>query len=322
MLRTFSIIACLSLATSAFAQVGQPTAFSFLRLEPSATSASLGGSVVASATDDISSFLYNPARLTPDMAGNVSLTYLNHLADVNSGLVAYVYNSDKLSTTFGGAIRYMSWGTIKRTDELGIESGDFNASGLALTANASRAYDERTRYGASVHLIHSGIDTYGATALAFDLGLQYQVASSGFTAGASLSNAGVTLSSLGSTSDDLPVDLRIGASKQLQHLPLLVSVGLFNLTDFEKINEDASRVDDILHHLAIGGEFQFGSSFDLRFGYNHRRHDELKTKTRLDFAGFAMGAGIVVRKIRVDYARTSWSESGSLNQFTVTTRVR
>ncbi len=322
MRRIVFIISFLWIVAPAGAQIGQPTTFSFLRLEPSAATASLGGSAVASGSEDISTFLYNPARLKPEMSGTIALSYLNHLADVKSGLIAYVHDSPKLKTTFGGSLRYMSWGSIQGADEFGLDTGDFNASSVALTANASRMYDARTSYGASLHYIHSGIDTYGATALAFDVGVQYAIEESGFSAGASLSNAGVTLSSLGETDDELPLDLRIGASKRLSHLPVLITATLFNLTDFDKVTADASRLDDVLHHLAIGGEFQFGSAFNARFGYNHRRHDELKTKSRLDFAGFAMGAGIVVRKIKVDYARTSWSESGSLNQFTISTRVR
>ncbi len=315
------VLAFLLPVGSAIAQVGQPTTFSFLRLEPSAASASLGGSVVAVPNDDVSTFLYNPARLQSDMSGTLSLTYLNHLSDINSGLAAYVYASEKLNTTFAGAIRYMSWGSIEGADELGQSTGEFGAANLALTVSAARLYNARTSYGASVHLIRSDIDSFGATALAFDLGGSYSMDDSGLTVAASLSNAGVTVSSLGDTTDELPIDLRIGASKQLLHLPLLLTATFYNLTDFEKTNAAASRLDDVLHHLVVGGEFQFGSSFKARVGYNHRRHDELKTKTRLDFAGFSMGVGIAVRKIRVDYARSSWSENGSLNQFTVSTRI-
>lgn len=308
--------------SESMAQVGKPTTFSFLRLEPSAASASLGGSVVAVPGDDISSFLYNPARLSSSMTGTVSLTYLNHLSDVTSGLAAYVHSSEELSTTFAGAIRYMSWGTLEGADELGQSTGEFGAGNLAASVSASRMYDANTSYGVTIHYIRSDIASYSASALAFDAGASYTTVESGLTVAASLSNLGFTMSSLGETSDELPMDLRLGVAKQLQHLPLMLSLSFYNLTDFDRINADASRLDDVLHHIVVGGEFQFGSSFNARLGYNHRRHDELKTKSRLDFAGFSMGAGIEVKSIRVDYARSSWSENGSLNQFTVSTKIR
>lgn len=317
-----AFLVCAAPATLSTAQVGKPTTFSFLRLEPSATSASLGGSVVAVPGNDVSSFLYNPARLTPEMSGTVTLTYLNHLADITSGLAGYVHNSERLNTTFAGSIRYMSWGTLEGADELGQSTGEFGAANLAVSVGAARQYDANTSYGATIHVVRSDIESYSASAIAFDAGASYSTNESGLTVAASLNNLGLTLSSLGDTSDDLPLDLKVGVSKQLQHLPLMLSASFYNLTDFDKVNTDASRLDDLLHHLVIGGEFQFGSTFNARFGYNHRRHDELKTKSRLDFAGFSMGVGIEVRKVQVDYARSSWSENGSLNQFTVSTRIR
>ena len=76
-----------------------------------------------------------------------------------------------------------------------------------------------------------------------------------------------------------------------------------------------------MEHISLGGEFQFSEGFNLRIGYNHRRHEALKTKSRLDFAGFGFGVGLKISSIRFDYAYNSWSEAGGMSQFTVRTAL-
>jgi hypothetical protein len=67
----------------------------------------------------------------------------------------------------------------------------------------------------------------------------------------------------------------------------------------------------------VGGEFYFSEAFNVRVGYNHRRHEELKMKSRLDLAGVGMGFGLVIRGVGFDYAYNSWSSVGGLHQFTL-----
>ena len=77
----------------------------------------------------------------------------------------------------------------------------------------------------------------------------------------------------------------------------------------------------MLHHLILGAEFQFSPAFNVRFGYNHRRHEALKTGSRLDLAGFATGFGLRIRRFGFDYAFNTWSSIGALHQFTLRTML-
>ncbi len=306
--------------TRAEAQPGELTGFSFLRLEPSARAAALGGSYAAVYGDDINGMFYNPALLNEQMHGALSLSYLNHLSDVNAGFLAYSRHYEGLAT-FGLGLRFLSWGSFDRSDETGERLGSFGASDVALTVGAARSYGERVRYGANVHVIYSSLDAFNASALAADLGVLYHVAERSLTFSASVNNLGVTLSSLGTTRDDLPVDLRVGFSKRLTHLPLLITVMGYNLHNLSDTPDDATAVDKVLYHVAFGGEFQFSEAFRLRFGYNHRRHEDLKLKSRLDLAGVGLGAGIRISRVRIDYAFNSWSSLGGLHQFTLRTHL-
>lgn len=298
--------------TTASAQPADPSTFSFLRIEPSARAAAMGGSFAAVADGDINAFFYNPALISSAVDGQLSLSYLNHIADVNAGFASYGHQYGDLAT-FAAGIRYLNWGSVDGADQAGTPTGSFGAGDIALTIGAARAAADRIRVGANVHFIHSSVARYGASALATDLGVVYHDAERRIAVGASVNNLGITIGSLGSRRDKLPVDVRLSASARFAHLPLLVSVTGYNLHDIDPNN--------ILYHVAIGGEFQFSEAFNIRFGYNHRRHDELRSKPRLDFAGVSLGAGIRVRRFKFDYAHSSWSELGGLNQLTVGTTL-
>lgn len=301
------------------AQPGGLTGFSFLRLEPSARAAALGGSFSAMYGDDVNGLFYNPALLNDQMHRSLSVSYLNHVSDLNMGFIAYSHHRDGWGS-FGAGLRFLSWGELQGADENGNLTDTFGAADVALTLGYARAYDERLRYGANLHTVFSSVETYRASALAADLGVIYDLADQLLTFSASLNNLGVTLSSLGGRRDELPLDLRLGVAKRLRYVPLLITVTGYNLhAPGEDLPDDANTLDNVLHHVTLGGEFQFSEAFNVRVGYNHRRHEALKTKSRLDLAGFGVGFGLKITRVRVDYALNSWSSFGRLHQFTVRT---
>lgn len=310
----------LGLVAGAVAQPSDVTGFAFLRTEPSARAAALAGSVGSSYGDDVNGLFYNPALLNESMHGMLSLSYLNHLTDINGGFIAYARHYEGIGT-IGAGLRFVDWGSLERANEAGERLGNFNAGDVALSVSAARPYGERLRYGATAHVVYSAIESFRASALAVDLGGMYYVADADFAVSASVNNLGFVLSSLGAASDELPIDLRLGVSKKLAHLPLLISVMGYNLHDFDTVSDEATVIDNVLYHVAVGGELQFSESFNVRVGYNHRRHDTLRSGSRLDFAGVGLGAGIRVKGFRFDYAYNSWSTLGGLNQLTLGTRI-
>ena len=318
--RRYFWIACFCVTGTLYAQPGELGGFSFLRMEPSARSASLGGAFTAIYGNDVNTMFYNPALLNESMHRSLSISFLNHISDLRAGFLAYSLQSDLIGS-IGFGLRYLSWGKLTETDANGNELGSFSANDVAFTVGVARLYSEQVYFGANLHSILSSIDSYNASALALDLGVMYHSLDGSFAFGATVNNLGVTLSSLGTTDDELPLDFRIGISKRLAHLPLLLSVTGYNLHDYESVVPGATTFSEIMQHVALGGEFQFSESFNLRFGYNHRRHETLKEKSRLDFAGFGFGVGIKVSRFRFDYGFNSWSSFGGLHQFTVKTVV-
>jgi hypothetical protein len=242
------------------------------------------------------------------------------VGDLRAGVAAYGFQIGGLGQA-GLGVRFLGWGDLDERDATGEAIGSFRASDIALTFGFARRYVDNVILGANVHGIFSRIGDYNASALAADIGVLYHAVDGDFTASASVNNLGVTLNSLGAGEDELPLDVRLAVSRRLRYLPLLLSVTGYNLHDFEPAGDEATGFDNVMHHVAIGGEFQFSEGFNLRVGYNHRRHEALKIKSRLDFAGFGFGAGIKVARLRFDYAYNSWSSFGGLHHLTLRTTV-
>lgn len=307
------------LALPARAQV-ESAAFPVVQLDASARAGALGGNSPALTGPGSGSLFSNPALIDRTMHGTAELSYLNHVSDLSAGWLSYARHVDNIGTAVVG-IRYLSFGDMERKDATGEGSGTFGASDMGLSIALSRDWSERIRYGGGVNWLYNSIDSEGASALSIDLGAVYHDEASRLSAGIVLQQAGVVLSSLGARRDRIPTDLRVGVAKRLEHLPVLFSVTAYRLHALDGGPEEVSGLANILYHLILSAEFQFSEAFHVRFGYNHRRHDELKVKPRLDMAGVSTGVGIRVRNVGVDYAYNSWSSLGGLHRLTVQTSL-
>lgn len=319
--RTLVLFCCLLLAgiPAAEAQI-ENSGFPVLQLAPSSRSAAMGGSDTALEETGSAALFTNPALLSERAHGGLSFSYLNHLSDINAGWVTYGKHIEGRGS-FAAGLRYLSFGQFDERDESGEKTGTFSASDVALTVGGARAWKHGIRYGASLSLMHASLASNGATGTGVDAGIYYDDAAHRQSFGVSLHNLGVVFNSVGERSDRLPLDLRVGYARRLAHLPLTVSVTGYRLHRFDGGPDDASALARILYHVRFGGEFRFSESFQVRFGYDHRQHDELRVKSRLDMAGFSTGLGLKVSRFGFDYGYNSWSSLGGLHRFSVTTTL-
>ena len=320
-----SLVVTVLVALAAVPARGQSrgeTAFDLVRLDPSARAAALAGAG-ALPGDDPTALFYNPALLTSEMDGAVALSYTNHVADVSAGSAVYARDVGLLGgLTVGAGVRFLSYGDFeRRTGGDDVAGEAFSAGETAVALSASREVLPQFRAGATLHALFASIDDAGASALTADLGVTYAVPAQALTLGASVHHVGAVLSSLGETADRLPVDVRLTAAKRLRYLPLTISVAGVDLHAFDGPEVDSSFVNRALDHVALGGELQLGSAFSVRLGYNGRRGGDLRSGGRLDLAGAALGAGLKLRRVAVDYAYTHWGDFGGYHQFGVRTKL-
>ncbi len=281
--------------------------YNFLKLEVDARSAALAGSLIAT-ENDVNMIYYNPACIATINKPQASLGFFKYLLDINSGNAAYAQSYNNVGY-FGASIRYVNYGEFEKYDESYNRVGTFSANDLALSVGYANSYEDKLFYGANLKFIYSSIDEYKSTAVACDLGLLYKVSSYDLNIGISLLNLGRQLSSYMNTEENLPLDLRVGAIKKLEYLPLTVSFSFINLT------EKTEKFIDRFKYFTVGGEFVLSDYVMLRGGYDNQKRQDLKTGTSLGLGGFSAGIGIKYQdKYFFDYSFNSLGKIGSTHR--------
>jgi len=78
----------------------------------------------------------------------------------------------------------------------------------------------------------------------------------------------------------------------------------------------------MLRHVIIGGELNpFRKSFYLRGGFNFQRREDLKLSSAFTMSGFSFGLGFSVKKVQINYSRSAFHTSSSLNSFSIITNL-
>ena len=283
--------------------------YDFLRLDNGARSAALGGSFV-SITDDPGIIFYNPAGLSTLASTRASFGYLKHLLDINSGYAAFGQQWGELGW-IGAGVSYINYGSFKETDEVGNLLGTFHANELALLLGYSNVSYGSFHYGINLKFIYSAIADNRSDAIAGDIGGLYVIETEQITIGASLLNIGRQFKKYVSSREDLPLDLKVGMSKRLEHLPLLLNL------DFHRLNDSADKFADRFRAFSIGGEFTLSEALRLRIGYNNERRRDLKIGTSAGLAGFSLGGGFAASTYKVDYAFSSLGTIGGLHRISL-----
>jgi hypothetical protein len=258
--------------------------------------------------NDVNSIFYNPAGLSTLKNTQASVGFFKYLVDINSGNAAYSQKYKDIGY-IGAGLKYMNYGSMTKFDEQFNETGTFSASDLAFYVGFANRFTDNLSYGVNLKFIYSNIDEYSSTALAADFGLIYSLPEKTFNAGISLLNAGTQLSQYIDTKEQLPLNLRVGASKKLDYLPLTVNVALNNL------NVDQENFFDRFKNFTIGGEFNLSENVNLRVGYDNQQRQDLKTGSGIGLGGFSAGLGILLQeRYKIDYGFNSMGNIGATHR--------
>jgi hypothetical protein len=310
-MKAAGVVLAILLIVSETAWTQSNTVYNFLRNDVSARAAALAGSFVTMA-DDPNALFYNPASVGTLERASGSVGFFKHLLDINSGYVSYGQEFEGIGH-FGVGVIYTNYGSFTETDESDNTLGTFNAADIAATIGYSNTLDENLFYGVALKYIHSSIADASSSGLATDLGILYRVPDSRLNLGASVRNLGKQISSYAGTTEDLPLDVSIGASIVPRGLPLLLNV------NFHKLNESAETFAEHFRAFTIGGEFTLSKVLQLRFGYNNQQRKDLAIESTSGLAGFSAGLGLFISGYHIDYALSSLGKIGSLHRISVGT---
>lgn len=285
--------------------------YEFLELDKSPRAAALAGSYVAN-NGDPNIIFYNPAGIVFLENTPVSFSFLKHLLDINSASLSGSYEYEGIGR-FAAGITYINYGDFTEADEFGNETGDFGAGEFAFVLGYANKLDENFYYGVNLKYIHSSIADYSSSGAAIDLGLHYAIPGSGWNFGFSVLNLGTQLSKYSGTSESLPLDIRIGGSKVLEHTPFKLYFSV------NKLNEEQDSFFDRFKHFTVGSEISVANSVNLRIGYDNEKRDELSLGSSTGLAGFNLGLGFTVSEYVFDYAYSSLGSIGGLHRVGITT---
>lgn len=311
-MKSAAIITLLVLSVFIGKLFGQNT-YEFLRIDMSARAASLGGTFVSN-HDDPNIIFYNPAGINLLTESPISFSFVKHVLDINLASLSYSTEFENIGR-FGGAIKYINYGTFVRATEDGMREGEFGAGDVAFILSYANSLDLNFNYGANIKFIYSKIDDRNSTGIAFDLGLNYFVPEQDLSVGFAAMNIGSQISSYYEEKEQLPLDIIVGVSKKLQHLPLRLSL------DFHKLNAERDDFVQRFKAFSVGAEFTLSKVLRLRFGYDNEKRSDLKIGTSAGIAGFNAGLGALVSNYTFDYGFSSLGAIGALHRVTISTKL-
>ncbi len=324
------------------AQIGGTYTYEWLGSTQSARQTALGGSLISVQDDDLSLGAVNPALLSVQTNHSISLNHNFSFAGIGTGYFGYGHSIDStLNLHFG--VGYARYGEFTSADVLGNNTGTFSGSEAVIIIGAGKQLNERISVGVNIKGIFGSLETYSSFGLVGDVGITYRKPAALWEVAFLVKNIGFQLSPYGNENAAVPLDVQIGLSRKLKHLPFRLSIVVHNLHRWgiryddpdnvennnlfgEPTTEQGSfskGVDNFFRHFIIGGEFLLGKNqnFRLRFAYNHLRRKELSVSSFRSLAGFSAGFGFKIRGLRIDYGLGYQHLAGANNHLSISTSL-
>jgi len=321
------------------AQTGGSGVFPFLNNNVSARTAALGGNMLAIDDNDFSIALMNPSLINAEMNNAFTLNYTDFYSDIKSGNAAFSHTYEKAGS-FALGMQFVNYGNFIATNDNGDQLGTFTAGEYAASVGWGRRLDSVFSIGANLKFVYSSFDIYNSYGIVADVAATYHSANH-TTISLLVRNIGRELKSYESGYErTIPMEIQLGMSRKLEHLPLRYNILLHDLQRWNLRYDDPSKsntdpltgdpvkqdkfmnmLDEGLRHVILGLELMPVNRFVLRLGYNPQLRKEMKLDTKTSTVGFSWGFGIRIKKISIDYARSTWHLNGSPNYFTISANL-
>ena len=304
---------------------GGSSVFHFLTLPVSARLNALGGDNVSLQDGELTMAMANPALLNPQASRQLSLNYAYFYQQAMSGCVMYGHSLKEVNHIAAG-IHYMDYGTMRYADELGnLTGGTFGARDVLIDLIYARQLGPLFTLGASLKPIMSFYEQYNSFALAADVGMHFHTRDSLLQIGLTLRDMGWQLKGFyseegGQSREHLPLNLEFGLSYRFRHAPIRLGMTAHNLQrwnlNYEQTNQPADTKTNVQWYDMLFRHTIFfidivpkSEKFWLTVSYNHRRRAEFQLKDQRSLAGLAIGAGVRIKMVRINFAFSQYAKS-------------
>ena len=312
----FAVAALLLAAAPAYAGGPGSAGVQVLKTDMSPRAFGMGGAFVA-VSDDIYSSNYNPAGLGQLYLPEASAMYLSGFDDSKLQFLAFgmplpiqgLAGLDKpglaVSAIFSDSGRFL-YSPIDSAGNVGAVSMDAESTRVLALSYGEKVYSDEVNLegykakieqylGLTVKYIDSELlETYSASAVAFDGGWLMREPNLGLSLGASLSNFGPGITYFREATP-LPSILRIGAAYQR---PTVMAQSLLISAEYD------AYLNEGLKSLRAGIEYHFQEIFNLRLGY----------KGLEDNKGPTIGLGVHYENFSLDFGMSMGGEVFNTSQ--------
>ena len=328
------------ISLAGFSQIGGQNTFQFLDLDFNSRSMALGGDFVLVNDDDINLAVSNPASITDKMNNNLSLNHAVFPSGINFGQIVYGKTIKDLGT-FTGHLRYVTYGSMQRYDQYGVEQGKFTAGDYALGIGYAKKLNDYFSIGGNFSLIFSHLESYKSFGIGADVSMNFYDPKSNITAVVIARNIGYQIRGYTSGNhESLPTELLAGISYKFHHAPFRLSLMTHDLTKwdlsynvpgavetYDVLTGDTIAVptakffEKLFRHVNFGIEILPTDNFAIRLGYNFNRRIALGVANRMGVSGFSGGVGFKIKKFEFDYGISFYNSAGISNMFTITANL-
>lgn len=322
-----------------FGQVGGKAVYQFLDLVTSPRQAALGGKLITIYDEDVNQAMFNPATINERMDNHLSLNYGSLFGEITYGTASYAYTFDRRTQTFHAGVNYVNYGTFAGYDENGVETSGFTGSEIALSFGY--AYNipfSDVFIGGNAKLISSTLESYNSFGGAVDLGAIYVDDYNDINIALTVRNIGTQFTTYAGTNEKLPLEIIVGISQELEHVPLRWHLTLENLQQWDVSFSNPARAEgnidggstpekvgflnNAMRHVIVGAELFPEKAFNIRLGYNFRRSQELSLLEQRTFSGLSLGFGLRFNKIKFDYSYSRYTLDANTSLFGLTINLQ
>lgn len=315
--------------------LGGSSTYSFLKLPHHPMTASLGGRNVSTFAGEAGLITENPSLIRESNHGDISTSF----SFLSPGIMALtgsgILRIKKIKTNFGLTIGHVEYGEIDQTDASGNILGVFNPFDQFVQLSASRKYGSKWYYGSAMKFIHSSYGAFRSSALVLDMGLNYFDEQKKIQFGFAAKNMGFQLKTYAGNGEDLPFDMLIGLTKQLEKAPFRFSIMAQRIHQFDLLYQDTSfntgSVGEdkqsnfqrkLFSHFILGTEILISERLILLGGYNFLRSMELRLPSLSNgLSGFSYGINLKMPKFDFYFSRSNYQRSIAQNQIGITYKM-
>ena len=321
-MKKITSVSLLLFTTILLAQEGT-NVYPFLNIPVSARQAALGGDAVSVRDYDVSFAAVNPGLMNLEQDEMISVNYASYIADSKYGTISYVKDLEEGHLVSLSA-RYMDYGKMPRTDESAVIDGEFGAMDASIGLGYAYQFDEDWTIAGSASFVTSRIDNYTSMAMVGNAGVTYHNRQSNETLALVFRNFGYQFKTYNGLRENVAFRVDLGYTKILDEFPVALTITAHDLQklnisqDFNNNGQEISWSRKLTDHLSFGAELFPQQAFNIRFGYNVKRGNELAVLDQRSFSGLSAGFGIKISSFRFDYAHVRYHNSSNVNLFGLT----